>query len=314
MMKRLAIAVLSLALLSLFVLPLLAQADDDSDSDSDSDSAGRTWKRPLQPTTGFNDLCGAAIFPAAPNFSFSALFNPDGPDPIPLTPTLCAENPDGILATWANPAFYAANGFPLPDQRLVNVPYNRVPIVIDPSGLRAFVPDHASGVPQPVPPTRSVPNEPDTIESFTSVAGRMKLKCRSDGTAEIEIKGRGYSPQAVLTVWVIWLNPPESGLPPVLPQPLGGAPNHVVADSRGRFTFERTLSFCPMELQNGSVPLAIDIAKHIDGGNSYGGVPELPLQEISFIDPSDGQIFTSQGVGAGMMTVDQGIIPLLLQP
>ncbi|MFQ5527420.1 MAG: hypothetical protein ACE5GX_14290 [Thermoanaerobaculia bacterium] len=273
----------------------------------------QTWSRRLRPSTGFNDLCGEPIFPGAPNFSFSALHNPDGSDPIVLTPAVCADNPDGVMATWANPGFYAANGFPLPDPRLVNIPYQRVPIVVDPSGLRAFVPDHVPGVPQPVPPTRSLPNEPETISAFISVGGNMKLKCLRDGTATVRIRGTGYPPNSVLTVWVIWLNPPDSGLPPVLPQPLGGAPNHVVADKQGKFTFERTLNFCPMEIQNGSVPLAIDVAKHLDGGNTYGGVPEVPLQEISFIDPDTGDLFTSQGVGAGMMTVDQGVIPLLIE-
>ena len=94
---------------------------------------------------------------------------------------------------------------------------------------------------------------------------------------------------------------PESGLSPILPQPIGGAPNSTVADKRGRFSFARTLNFCPMEIQNGSVPLAIDIAKHLDGGNPYGASPEVPLAEISFVDPDKGEIFTSQGVGAGVM-------------
>lgn len=274
----------------------------------------QVWVRPLSPSTGFNDLCGAPVFPGAPNFSFSAMFNPDGPDPIPLTPALCAENPDGVLATWANPAFYAANGFPLPDPRLLNVPYHRAPVVVDPSGLRAQVPDHLPGVPQPIPPTRSLPNEPETIASFTGVGGHMWLRCLDDGTAKVRIRGHGYPENSVLTLWVVWLNPPESGLPPVLPQPLGGVPNSTVADQNGRFRFSRTLNFCPMEPQNGSVPLAIDVAKHIDGGNTYGATPEVPLAEISFIDPDTGDIFTSRGLGAGMTTVDQGVIPLLIAP
>ncbi len=278
--------------------------------------AGRAqvWNRSLLPTTGFNDLCGEAIFPSALNITFTAMFNPDGPDPIVLTPEVCAENPDGFLATWANPDFYAANGFPLPDPRLMNLLYSRLPIVIDPTGLRAFVPDHLPGGPQPVPPTRSLPNEPDTLASFLDISGKMKLQCFGDGTAEIDIKGSGYSPNSVLTLWVIWENPPDSGLPPILPQPLGGAPNAVVADKNGKFKFARTLNFCPMEVQNGSVPLAIDIAKHLDGGNTYGGVPEPPLQVFSFIDPGTGDIFTSQGLGAGMASADQGVIPLLLEP
>jgi hypothetical protein len=276
-------------------------------------SRGENFNRELVPSTGFNDLCGEPIFPGGPNFAFSALFNPDGPDPIILTPEVCNENPDGVLASWANPAFYAANGFPLPDPRLLNIPYERTPIVVDPSGLRAQVPDHGPGVPQPVPPTRSLPNEPDTIATFLDVGGEMKLKCRDDGTADIRIKGHGYAPNSVLTVWVIWENTPDTGLPPILPQPLGGAPNVVIANSKGSFSFARELSFCPMEAQGGSVPLGIDIAKHIDT-NAYAGVPDVPLQELSFIDPADGQIFTSQGVGAGVITVNQGVIPLLLDP
>ncbi|RMH19352.1 MAG: hypothetical protein D6696_10795 [Acidobacteria bacterium] len=278
------------------------------------DAAAQTWTRPLEPSTGFNDLCGEAIFPQAPNFSFSALHNPDGTDPIPLTPELCDDNPDAVLATWANPDFYAANGFPLPDPRLINVPYNRVPIIVDVTGLRAFVPDHGPDVPQPIPPTHSRPNKPDTVRSFLRVGGRMRLRCLPDGTARIVIRGRGYRPNSVLTIWIVWQNPPESGLPPILPQPLGGAPNTVVADPRGRFTFARALSFCPMEPQNGSVPLAIDVAKHLDGGNTYGGTPEVPLAELSFVDPDTGEIFTSRGAGAGVITVDQGVIPLLLDP
>lgn len=154
----------------------------------------------------------------------------------------------------------------------------------------------------------------DTIASFTAVSGRMVLRCLKDGTAKVRVLGRGYAPNSVLTVWIIWQNPPASGLPPILPQPLGGAPNAVVVAKNGMFLFERTLNFCPMESQNGSIPLLIDIAKHIDGGNLYGARRDVPLEEIHFIDSSDGQIFTSQGVGAGMMTVNQGVIPLLIQP
>ena len=87
-----------------------------------------------------------------------------------------------------------------------------------------------------------------------------------------------------------------------------------MTDKHGRFRFERSLNFCPMMPQNGSNALVIDIAKHIDGGNTYGANPEVPLAEIRFIDPETGDIFSSQGVGAGMMTVYQGVIPLLIQP
>ena len=82
-----------------------------------------------------------------------------------------------------------------------------------------------------------------------------------------------------------WQNPPSSGLPPILPQPLGGFPSHVVADGEGSFRFDRTLNFCPMQPQNGSIPLAIDIAKHIDGGNTRPTVPGTDFFDYRIAGP-----------------------------
>ncbi len=141
----------------------------------------------------------------------------------------------------------------------------------------------------------------------------MTIRCYEDDTAQINIWGLGYATNSVLTVWMIWHNPPGSGLPEFLPQPPGGALNVVVASpKKGRFVYKRTLGFCPMKKrENGSVPLVIDIAKHIDGGGVYGAVPDIPLQNITFI--KNGQTFTSQGVGAGIMTVNQGVFPVCIQ-
>ena len=149
----------------------------------------------LRPTTGFNDLCGEPVFkfdpmdprlPLDPHFAFSAMQNTDGTDPIPLTPEICEENPDSLLATWANPDFYIPNGFPLPDPRLLNVPYNQVPVVVNEAGLRAQVLDEDDPeVTRPLPPVRSIPNEADTIESFTGVSGRSVIKCFENGDAQV---------------------------------------------------------------------------------------------------------------------------------
>lgn len=291
-----------IALLACLLAPIVTAAKSEK---------AEVFHENLLPTTGFNDLCGEPVFEGAPNFSFSAMHNPAGPDPIPLTPQLCAENPDALLATWANPGFYAANGWPQPDARLLNIPYHQVPVSVDWDGRRMFVVDHAAGV-SPFPPTRSFPNQPETLASFIGVEGRMKLKCFSDGTAEIKIKAKGYPPNSLLTLWMVWGNAPESGLPPVIPQPLGGLPNAAVADSDGKFEFERFLGFCPMHDVFGlSTPLAIDIASHPDEV-IYGGYPDAPLVDVRFTDPVTSEVFVTQGNGPGVSSLDQGVFPLLI--
>ena len=293
-----------LALLGL-VAPLLLGADRDRTE---------IFHGTLTPTTGFNDLCGEPVMPGVPNLTFSAAHNPDGPDPIPLTPEFCAEHPDAVLATWANPVVYGLNGWELPDQRLVNVPYHEVQLPTGWDGRRAFLPDQGPGVGQPLPPTRAAPNPPWTVDSFLGVEGTMRLRCRPDGSARVWIRGSGYQPNVVLTLWLVWGNAPDSGLPPVLPQPLGGLPNTTSADEDGRFRFERELSFCPMHDDFGlSTPLAIDVASHLDGV-TYGSFPENPLAEFTFVDGDTGELFTSRGVGAGIVGLDQGVIPLLGAP
>ncbi|MGI9595531.1 MAG: hypothetical protein ACR2QK_05200 [Acidimicrobiales bacterium] len=270
------------------------------------------WHRDLIPSTGFNDLCGEPIHKGAPNFTFSAVYNPDGPDPILLTPEFCEQNPDALMGTWANPDFYAANRWPEPDDRVINVPYHRVPMPVDWDGRRAFIEDHSATALQPLPPTRALPNPPWTLGDFIGVEGRMQLRCRADGSAHVRIRGRGYQPNVVLTVWLVWGNHPDTGLPPVVPQPLGGIPNTVTADVNGAFRFERQLAICPMRDEFGlSRPLAIDIASHPDGV-SYGGYPENPLATFKVTDPETGEVFLTQGLGAGVVGMDQGVFALLI--
>jgi len=307
-----------ITVVSLMLAAVATVSDNGTEAvDTAQDRGSRTWRMDLHPTTGFNDLCGAPVFEGAPNMTFSAAYNPNGPDPIELTPEFCEENPEAWMGTWANPEFYAANGWPLPDQRLLNIPYHQIPIPgVEWDGTRAQLQDEGPGSIGPFPPTRSTPNEPETIASFTAVSGRMSLRCHTDGTATVRIRARGYKPNSVLTVWMVWGFPPDSGFPPVVPRPLGGVPNTTDADKHGRMSFERELGFCPMEPQPGPdgvtmIPLAVDLASHPDGVG-YGGYPEHPLAEFTFIDPDTGERFTSRGVGAGIVGMDQGAFPLLI--
>lgn len=278
----------------------------------------RSWVRALHPTTGFNDLCGAPVFggPDALHVTFLAAHNPTGSHPIELTPEFCQTNPDALMATWANPVFYAANGWPLPDERLLNIPYHQVPIPIDWDGRRAQVDAHAPGKIGPFPPTRSTPNEPETIATFLDVHGKMRVRCDDDGTASVRISAYGYEPNSPVTVWIVWGFPPDVGLPPVVPRPLGGFPNIAIPDKKSRVRFERTLAFCPMEPQVGPggvpmIPLAVDLATHPDEMVN-GSVPEHPLQTFTFEDSETGELFESRGVGVGIVGTDRGAFQLLI--
>lgn len=287
-----------------------------SQAAGENSTGRRSWSLPLHPTTGFNDLCGSPVFDGAPNMPFSAAYNPDGQEPIRLTSDFCRDNPDALLASWANPEFYAANGWPLPDDRLLNIPYHQIPVPgISWDGTRSQVPAESPGqIGGPPQPGRSTPNQPETVASFTDVTGTMDIRCSPDGTAKIRIQTAGYKPNSVATVWIVWGMAPDSGFPPVVPRPLGGVPNTAVANKHGHLRFVRQLAYCPMDTQTSAdgvtmTPLTVDIATHPDGV-TYGGYPEHPLAEFTFVDSQTGERFTSKGIGAGMVTMDQGAFPL----
>ncbi|MGH2371665.1 MAG: hypothetical protein ACRDI2_26130, partial [Chloroflexota bacterium] len=69
-------------------------------------------------------------------------------------------------------------------------------------------------------------------------------------------------------------NPNSSGPPRTLaPVALGGVPNVLVADPRGRAEFTRTLGFCPL---TEAALKFIDISYHSDGAVA-GGLPVVGL-------------------------------------
>lgn len=281
----------------------------------------RAWFRLLLPTTGFNSDCNTPLFrlpeplPPDMHFDFIGLYNPLSPaqgdmrDAFTLEQGDCEVSRDEYIATTANEAFLAANGFPEPDPRLKNLRTHEIPKMATPDGNRFFLPPQDAVTP-PLPATTSIPNEPLTLGEFRNVRGFMLLKCRADDTAAVKINLYNYTPHEILTVWALWLaTPPGAAGPLPLPAPFGGVPNVIVPNERGFAQFKRELAYCPMDRQpNGAQLMFLDIASHLDG-SVYGAVPDTPLVEVTFIpDPSDPSTAFVSPISAGIITVNRGVI------
>jgi hypothetical protein len=153
----------------------------------------------------------------------------------------------------------------------VNVPFRDVAVITGMDGSRTSVPSHrAPGLP-PFAASRSLPNEPTTLGQWLAVNGRARIRC-SEAGATITIRLREAIPNGVYTVWGIFAvdNPNPNGPPlTLLPAAIGGVPNVLVADDRGRAEFTRTLGFCPL---TETALKFIDISYHSDS-SIYGATP-----------------------------------------
>ena len=224
--------------------------------------------------TGFNRLLSAPIWnvEVAPGvlvpagFSFIFGYDPGEPEPLDLTP---ATPGDQILATGFDPAFAAL--FPgsfVEDPAMLNVPIHENYVVVAPFGIdfanRAQVPSVLDGPPNSV--TRSLPNEPVTLDQWLSAEGILHINCHSDGSALVRIKMKNLIQNGIYTLW---------GVFPTGPFPLGGVPNAFIADKNGKAYIERIIGFCPITDLD---PLlwTINITLHSDG-NVYAGIPEVPF-------------------------------------
>ena len=252
--------------------------------------------------TGANRLCGEAVMqldaiPAPLPVDFGGEFvgefdpAPGAVDAIPLSPSNC--NDDIVLATYTDNGFIDPLGIPEADDRIVNVPLNNVPVNATPTGVRLTLPPQGVLPANPFPPTKSGSNESITLGDWLDVRGRMRIKCRSNGTASVRIRFRNLIPHGIYTMWGLWATtPPGAPGATLVPLPFGGVPNAFVPDRKGRAAFRRELAFCPLDTTpDGSQLLFISTAYHSDG-SLYGATPELPAAPISFQAP-DGTVFQS---------------------
>lgn len=169
------------------------------------------------------------------------VYNPDGPDPIPLT----IETEDSaILSSFVDPNFLAFLGLTMDDidGSLINVPLQEVKTVVDGDGVTR---GHLPGIFDSVAMEKSVaaPNDAITWGDWKKARGFGGVRCDSDGTSYITLRFRQMIPNRLYTVWGGIFHR-ERGL---IEEPLGGAPSAFVTDMDGNATFERVLNYCPME-------------------------------------------------------------------
>ncbi|MEE4299746.1 MAG: hypothetical protein V2J24_09915 [Pseudomonadales bacterium] len=287
----------------------------------------RILQAKLVPTTGFNSDCDQPIFrlpaplPADLHFDFVGLHDPaievDGlpRDAIALSPEDCKRSGDRRVATTSDPDFQEFLGFPPPDPRLLNLLSNQVPVITLPDGTRTFLPPQGA-LPPPFPPARSLPSEPQTLGRFRDVDGRMRIRCRADGTARVRIRVSGYDPNMLVTVGAVWLTT-LPGVPGPIGAafPFGGVPNVMPIDRNGNGVFVRELGYCPMDIQpDGSQLMTVAIDEHWDGSN-YGAQPDLPFAEARFLlDPADPTSAFTSPIGAGVVAVNRGAFAVTVKP
>ncbi len=225
--------------------------------------------------TGANRLLGQPVWdlgaPFGPGgFNFVFGYNEGGVEPFDLTPSTPGNT---LVATGVDPNILAMIHPVEVDPDMLNVPFRDVAIIVDGAGGRAQVPS-VLDVPG-FAPSKSVPNEDITLDEWLAAQGRLFIKCRPNGKANIRVRVRNVIVNGVYTLWgVFGLDTDENGEPDaIMPVALGGVPNVMIGDKNGKASIERTLNFCPMTEPS---LLTINIAWHSDG-NVYGGVPELPL-------------------------------------
>ena len=155
------------------------------------------------------------------------------------------------------------------DPTQLNVPLRNVKVNTDLKGIQRVEPNPIETVGR-LQPSQAAPATPITLSDWIQAQGTAVITCKQDD-AKVQLSLTGLLPNRIYSVWGLF------GGDNISPFPLGGVPNTVVTNGRGRASFIRELNFCPMDSVRGQRPLiAIDIVYHSDHQN-YGMVPELDL-------------------------------------
>ncbi len=217
----------------------------------------------------------------------AAVHNPDGVEPLPLTP----DTPmDAVLATVADPFLNvifpgALDAFP-PNPDGINVPLRDVGTWtsglinhLNRDELNPLV-DH-SRVTLPFQGDASIATQaqagpgspnPITLGDWLKASGIMQIHCQPDGTTRLRIQVRDLIPNRAYTVWAMW----HLADGRIFPQPYGGAPNAFITDKHGNAEFERELNFCPLTAAREGIEgnRLLSIITHLHSDHIlYGGVP-----------------------------------------
>lgn len=198
----------------------------------------------------------------------SGALNPDGELALPLTKDMPGNT---VIVSKVDEKVESGIG-----QFHENIPLRMVPTYVDADfnrgELKSILDVNQDQLGQ------SLPNDTITIDSWGKAKGAMRVKCLRDGTATVKMRFWNLIPNALFTVWQTH-GTPDGGLGAT---PLGGAPNVLVPDTKGKATFERTLNSCPFTTQEGTNPVLLyEIAFHSDA-LVYGGLPDSAKLGLEF--------------------------------
>ena len=228
--------------------------------------------------TGFNQKLGEALWDfgelGSPTIVTSFGYNPDSNEPDNLT----KDTPrNTLIATGADLAFYDAIGV-TPDEKYINIPLREFPIIINDKAERATLKSILE-TSEEYENSLSVPAYPVTLRKWLKVKSLAKVKCRKNGTSTISLYFNGLIPNGIYTVWGIFAidDDNDGNFDTVVPKALGGVPNALIPNKRGRAEFQRKLNFCPLDAESGLK--VVDIAYHIDG-NVFGAASDLSTQNF----------------------------------
>ena len=188
--------------------------------------------------------------------------------------TIDANTPlDSVMATIALPGYSAlAPGF---DPASLNVPIHDAFIEADAvTSARARLPVATLDVSKLEPVRNVVMQDPITLEQWNSVRGDVRLGCYADGSGFASIDARNLIPHLAYTTWQVFAVTDDQSavLGPIVGYPLGGAPNYLVADEKGRARYSRQLNYCPLDTDENPL-MYIALLAHWDHG-LYGATPD----------------------------------------
>ncbi len=157
----------------------------------------------------------------------------------------------------------------------INVPLNN-PYLRDDSldATRKQLPLQSEMPSKLMPGTRNdMYAKPWTLRRWNRVNGSVELGCYDDNSGYVRVAARQLLPGIPYTVWSIFSTDKDEyqgfGIP-LVAAGIGGAPFQLAADRLGRATFERELGYCPLEIEDPMMYIAL--LAHFDN-ELYGTAP-----------------------------------------
>lgn len=199
--------------------------------------------------------------------------NPNGNFPLIIDQNT---SEDAFVATAVDPEFLTIVGLPpeLIDEDLNNIPLANVAVNISPTGEDRMTLPSTFEV-DPLIPNQANPIPAITLKEWLKAKGTAKIRCNETENS-IVIRAENLLPNRLYTVWGIF----ETHDAQFAAVPLGGVPNVITTDSKGKGEFRRDLGFCPLErTKSGNLLLAIDVLYHSDH-QLYGQMPDLALKSL----------------------------------